>query len=118
MQQFTNQKQLEKQICTQVFSLKSKELRTAEMKYKSGLRIKKKIKKIIHIIIVEEHQLSSPHNTNQYLLTKHEYQKINQDKECPPPGSMLQFLLKSDKIIQSQSDTNIYEQIKKILQTN
>ncbi|CAD8058693.1 unnamed protein product [Paramecium sonneborni] len=91
------------------------------MKSISDLRIKKKIKKIkkiIHIIIVEEHQLSSPHNTNQYLLTKHEIQQINQEKDCKPPGSMLQYLLNQDKIIQQSNQTNIYDQIKQVLQFN
>ncbi|CAD8048896.1 unnamed protein product [Paramecium primaurelia] len=85
------------------------------MKSKSSIKIKKKIKKIIQIIIIEEYELSSPHNTNQYLLTKHEQQKTNLEKDCQPPGSMLQFLLGQDKNIQSPLDVKFFPQIQKAL---
>ncbi|CAD8063804.1 unnamed protein product [Paramecium sonneborni] len=68
------------------------------MKPCSKRKIKKKIKKhIIHIIIFKEEHLSSPKNTNQYLLTKHMNQEIQQNVEIKEPGSMLSFLLNEQR---------------------
>ncbi|CAD8050693.1 unnamed protein product [Paramecium primaurelia] len=68
------------------------------MKPSSKRKIKKKITKhIIHLIIFKEEHLSSPHNTNQYLLTKHMNQEICQDIEPKEPGSMLSFLLNEQR---------------------
>ncbi|CAD8155250.1 unnamed protein product [Paramecium octaurelia] len=67
------------------------------MKPQSKRSIKKKIKKhIIHIFILYEKNLSSPHNTNQYLLTKHTSQETSPEKEVKEPGSMLSFLLNEE----------------------
>ncbi|CAD8140915.1 unnamed protein product [Paramecium octaurelia] len=85
------------------------------MKSKRSLKILKKIKKITQIIIVQDDELGSPHNTNQYLLTKHEQQNIHLEKDCPPPGSMLQFLLNYDKIVLSSPDAITFEQISNAL---
>ncbi|CAD8067735.1 unnamed protein product [Paramecium sonneborni] len=64
------------------------------MKPCSKRKIKKKItKKILHITIFKEKNLSSPKNTNQYLLTKHVHQEINQNIETKEPDSILSFLL-------------------------
>ncbi|CAK65896.1 unnamed protein product (macronuclear) [Paramecium tetraurelia] len=58
------------------------------MKPSSKRKIKKKITKhIIHFIIFKEEHLSSPHNTNQYLLTKHINQEICKDVDPKEPGS-------------------------------
>ncbi|CAD8059848.1 unnamed protein product [Paramecium primaurelia] len=60
--------------------------------------IKKKIKKhIIHMIILNEKNLSSPHNTNQYLLTKHTSIETSPETEVKEPGSMLSFLLNEER---------------------
>ncbi|CAD8142628.1 unnamed protein product [Paramecium pentaurelia] len=72
------------------------------MKPSSKRKIKKKITKhIIHLIIFKEEHLSSPHNTNQYLLTKHMNQEICQDVEPKEPGShkreILYFNFKTKK---------------------
>ncbi|CAD8055289.1 unnamed protein product [Paramecium sonneborni] len=69
----------------------------AQMKSKKVLRIKKKIKKKICIIFINEEYLGSPKNTNQFLLQKHQSLEINIEKEVQPPGSMLSFLLNEDK---------------------
>ncbi|CAD8066978.1 unnamed protein product [Paramecium sonneborni] len=68
------------------------------MKPKSQKSIKKKIKKlIIYMIILNEKNLSSPHNTNQYLLTKHANSEIRPKTEVKEPGSMLSFLLNEER---------------------
>ncbi|CAD8153054.1 unnamed protein product [Paramecium octaurelia] len=60
--------------------------------------IKKKIRKhIIHMIILYEKNLSSPHNTNQYLLTKHPSLETSPETEVKEPGSMLSFLLNEER---------------------
>lgn len=68
------------------------------MKPRSRRQIKKKIKKhIIHIIIINEESISSPHNTNQYLLTKHTSYVTSPETEVKEPGSMLSFLLHEER---------------------
>ncbi|CAD8057023.1 unnamed protein product [Paramecium primaurelia] len=84
------------------------------MKPQSQRSIKKKIKKhIIQIIILNEKNLSSPHNTNQYLLTKHTSCETSPETEVKEPGSMLSFLLNEERpqIYSSHSIISKSEQI-------
>ncbi|CAD8149598.1 unnamed protein product [Paramecium pentaurelia] len=76
------------------------------MKPQSQRSIKKKIKKhIIQIIILNEKNLSSPHNTNQYLLTKHTSCETSPETEVKEPGKRPQIysshsiISKSEQII-------------------
>ena len=49
------------------------------------------------MIIIDEKNLRSPHNTNQYLLTKHSNPVNTPDTEVKEPGSMLSFLLNEER---------------------
>ncbi|CAD8150176.1 unnamed protein product [Paramecium pentaurelia] len=79
------------------------------MKAKKVLGIKKKIKKKIYIIFINEESLGSPHNTNQFLLKKHESQDNNKGQDLQPPGSMLSFLLNEKKVGHQSSITNNFD---------
>ncbi|CAD8140854.1 unnamed protein product [Paramecium pentaurelia] len=86
------------------------------MKAKKVLGIKKKIKKQIYIIFINEEYLGSPQNTNQFLLKKHESIETNNGKEVQPPGSMLSYLLNEKKIDHQSNNPNNFELIKDTLE--
>ncbi|CAK84841.1 unnamed protein product (macronuclear) [Paramecium tetraurelia] len=84
----------------------------AEMKAKKVLGIKKKIKKKIYIIFINEEYLGSPQNTNSFLLKKHQPLETNNGEEVQPPGSMLSYLLNEKKIDHQSNNPNNFESIK------
>ena len=49
------------------------------------------------MIIINEKNLSSPYNNNQYLLTKHASTETSPETEVKEPGSMLSFLLNEER---------------------